>query len=187
MPPPPLSPGLPSGPPLPLSGPPLRPRVLPCRPQNLPCGPRDLPFGRPSGLGCGPRDLPCRPRDLPCHPRDLPCRTPGLRPLGRAPHCGRQASFSSCGSGLSICSALAPERTGSGVGALGLSCTWPPGALVPLPGIEPESPALRGGFLPTGPAEKSHLPLNSSDGKHEQPCRCMTLELLQNLGTDFSS
>ena len=106
-------------------------------------------------------------------------RLPGLLPLGRALRCGRQASFSG------ICSSLAPERPGSDVGAGELSCTWPCGVLVPRPGIEPESPILQGGFLPTGPAEKSHLPLNSSDGKHEQPCRCMTLELLKNFRTDF--
>ena len=63
--------------------------------------------------------------------------------------------------GLSFCRGLALESTGSGAGALGLSCTWPCGVLVPRPGIELESPALQGGFLPTGPGEKPHLPLNS--------------------------
>lgn len=87
--------------------------------------------------------------------------------------------------GLSFCCGLAPESTGSGAGAFGLSCTWPCGVLVPRPGIELESPALQGGFLPTGPAEKPHLPLNSRDGKHTHPCRCRTLELLQNFGPEF--
>ena len=37
----------------------------------------------------------------------------------------------------------------------GLSCPTVCGILVPWPGVEPESPAWEGGFLTTGPPEKS--------------------------------
>ena len=39
----------------------------------------------------------------------------------------------------------------------GLSCLVVCGILVPRPGIEPASLALKGGFLTTGPPEQSHL------------------------------
>ena len=45
---------------------------------------------------------------------------------------------------------------GSVVVALWLSCSSACGILVHLPGIEPWSPALQGGFLTTGPPGKSH-------------------------------
>ena len=38
-----------------------------------------------------------------------------------------------------------------------LSCLVVCGILVPRPGTEPASPALKGGFLTTVPPEKSHL------------------------------
>ena len=43
------------------------------------------------------------------------------------------------------------------VAARGLSCPAACGILVPQPGMEPTSPALEGGFLTTGPPEKSLL------------------------------
>ena len=51
--------------------------------------------------------------------------------------------------------ARAPECTGSVVAARGLSCPVARGILVPQPGIELASPALRDGFLTTGPSGKS--------------------------------
>ena len=56
---------------------------------------------------------------------------------------------------LSSCDALALEDTGSVVAVCRLSCLVACGILVPRPGIEPESPALEGGFLTTGPPGKS--------------------------------
>ena len=41
------------------------------------------------------------------------------------------------------------------VAAHGLSYSEAHGVLVPRPGIDPESPALQGGFLTTGPPGKS--------------------------------
>ena len=38
---------------------------------------------------------------------------------------------------------------------IGLSCPMACGILAPQPGIEPTSPTLEGGFLTTGPLEKS--------------------------------
>ena len=52
---------------------------------------------------------------------------------------------------LSSCSMLA-----SLVVVLGLSCPMASGILAPRPRIEPESPALEGGFSTTGPQGKSH-------------------------------
>ena len=40
-----------------------------------------------------------------------------------------------------------------------LSCPMACGILVPRRGIQPVSPALAGGFLTTGPAGKSQVPL----------------------------
>ena len=53
------------------------------------------------------------------------------------------------------CGTRAPERMSSLVAAPGLSCPAACGILVPRPGIEPMFPALEGGFLTTGPPEKS--------------------------------
>ena len=53
--------------------------------------------------------------------------------------------------GLSSCGSRALEGTGSVVAACGLSCPVACGILVPLPEIEPASPALEGRFLTTGP------------------------------------
>ena len=39
----------------------------------------------------------------------------------------------------------------------GLSCSKACGILISRPGIKPVSPVLVGGFLTTGPPEKSHL------------------------------
>ena len=47
------------------------------------------------------------------------------------------------------------QHVGSVVEARGFSCPVPCGILVPQPGIEPESLALEGGFLTTGPPGKS--------------------------------
>ena len=47
----------------------------------------------------------------------------------------------------SSCSAQAPERAGSVVAALELSCSVACGILVPRPGVKPMSPALEGGLL----------------------------------------
>ena len=62
-------------------------------------------------------------------------------------------------SGLT-CGMQAPECVGLVIAACGLS--WPEacGILVPWTGIEPVSPALEGGFLTTGPPEKSLLYYN---------------------------
>ena len=46
------------------------------------------------------------------------------------------------------------RHVGSFVGARALSCPEACGILVPRPRIEPASPALEGGFLPTGPPGK---------------------------------
>ena len=62
--------------------------------------------------------------------------------------------LSSCGTW-----ALQLRHTGSVVVARGLSCPAACKFLVPLPGIEPASPALEDGFLTTGPPGKS--PFNS--------------------------
>ena len=56
---------------------------------------------------------------------------------------------------LSSCRAQAPEHRGFIVVACGLSCSKACGILVSRLGIEPVSPALRGGFLITGPPGKS--------------------------------
>ena len=56
---------------------------------------------------------------------------------------------------LSTSGTWALERTGSVVVACRLSCPVACGILVPLPGIEPMSPALQGRFLTTGPPGKS--------------------------------
>ena len=45
--------------------------------------------------------------------------------------------------------------TGSLVVVHGLSCPMARGILIPLPGIKATFPALQGGFLATGPPEKS--------------------------------
>ena len=57
--------------------------------------------------------------------------------------------------GLSSCGTWTPEHAGSVVAVHRLSCPTACGILVPRPGIEPESPALEGGFLTTGPPKKS--------------------------------
>ena len=57
--------------------------------------------------------------------------------------------------GIFHCGTRAPEDAGSVVAARRLSCPTACGILVPRPGIEPVSPALEGGFLPTGPPGKS--------------------------------
>ena len=57
--------------------------------------------------------------------------------------------------GLSSCGAQALEHTGSVVVARKLSCPTACGILVSRPGIKPASPALKGGFLTTGPPGKS--------------------------------
>ena len=44
------------------------------------------------------------------------------------------------------------------MGVGGLSCSIACEILVPQPGMEPESPVLEGGFLTTGPPEKSLEP-----------------------------
>ena len=51
--------------------------------------------------------------------------------------------------------ALSLRHVSSVVVACGLSCPEACGILVPLPGIEPMSPALEGGFFTTGPPGKS--------------------------------
>ena len=56
---------------------------------------------------------------------------------------------------LSSCGTWAPECAGSVVAERRLSCPMACGILVPRPGIEPESVALVGGFLTTGPPGKS--------------------------------
>ena len=71
--------------------------------------------------------LSCSTRDLHCNMRDLSLQ-----------HTGSSS-----------------PRAGSVVVAHGLSCHAACGILVPRPGIEPESPALEGGFLTTGPPGKS--------------------------------
>ena len=58
-----------------------------------------------------------------------------------------------CDDGLSGCGPHS-ERVGSAVAVGNLSCSAGHGILVPLPGIEPESPALQGRFLTTGPPGK---------------------------------
>ena len=55
------------------------------------------------------------------------------------------------------CGTWAPEHAGSVVVTLRLSCSTACGTLVPLPGVEPASPALQGGFLTTGPPVKSQV------------------------------
>ena len=60
-----------------------------------------------------------------------------------------------CGDGLSGWGPHS-ERVGSAVAVGNLSCSAARGILVPRPGIEPESPALQGGFLTTAPPGK-HL------------------------------
>ena len=56
--------------------------------------------------------------------------------------------------GLSSCSSWTLER-GLSSCAQGLGCSSAHGILVPWSGIEPESPALQGGFLTTEPPGKS--------------------------------
>ena len=56
---------------------------------------------------------------------------------------------------LSSCGVWAPEDSGSVVEEHKLNCLAAPGILVPQPGTEPMSSALQGGFLTTGPPEKS--------------------------------
>ena len=71
--------------------------------------------------------------------------------------------LSSCGAwapghmGSVVCGtwALSLRRAISVVVAHGLSCLTACGILVPRTGIEPESPALEGGFFTTGPPGKS--------------------------------
>ena len=75
------------------------------------------------------------------------------------------ASGLSCGTrdlslrcaGSSSCGVRAPKCVGSVVVVHGLSCPATAGIIVPRPGIEPESPALEGGFLTTGPPGKSQV------------------------------
>ena len=69
--------------------------------------------------------------------------------------CCVSATMHTCASPVVACS---PERYGSQVVALGLSCPMAFGILVPLPGIESMSPALQGGFITTGSPGKSLLP-----------------------------
>ena len=59
------------------------------------------------------------------------------------------------GFSLSSCGAWAPGCVGSVVVVHGLSCPAACGILVPRPGIEPTSPALKGEFFTTGPWGKS--------------------------------
>jgi len=65
----------------------------------------------------------------------------------------RCTGFSSCDTRLSSCSLRAPKRglSSCGVQALLLLGMWN----LPGPGIDPVSPALGGGFLPTVPPGKS--------------------------------
>ena len=85
-------------------------------------------------------------------------------------HCCAQPSLQLCVGFLSSCSMRAPERVGSVVCdtwalqlrrassvvvAGGISCPVACGVLVRRPGIEPASPALKGGFFTTGPPGKS--------------------------------
>ena len=61
---------------------------------------------------------------------------------------------------LSSCGSRAPKHLGSVVKAHGLSCSEACGILVPPRGIKlSTSPALQGGFLTTGPPEKSLVTL----------------------------
>ena len=53
--------------------------------------------------------------------------------------------------GHSSCGVRALEHSALVVAVPGLSCSVACEILVPLPGIEPRSPALQGGFLSTGP------------------------------------
>ena len=57
--------------------------------------------------------------------------------------------------GFSSCGAWAPEHVGSVVVVCWLSCPTAGGILVPWPGIEPVSPALKGRLFITGPPGKS--------------------------------
>ena len=65
--------------------------------------------------------------------------------------CGRRAPECSCSlvatHRLSSCGTWAPGRMGSVAVVHRLSCPAACGILVPLPGIEPASPALEGGFF----------------------------------------
>lgn len=57
--------------------------------------------------------------------------------------------------GLSSCGPWASESMGSVLAAYGFSCSVPCGIFISETGIEPVSLALEGGFLATGPEEKS--------------------------------
>ena len=64
-----------------------------------------------------------------------------------------------CGVQVFCCGACTPVVAwGSVVEACGLRCSEACGILVPRPRIEPESPALEGRFLITGPPGESLLP-----------------------------
>ena len=74
---------------------------------------------------------------------------------------GEQGLLSSCSAQASHCGGFsyggewAVWHVGSVAVAHGLSCPMACGILAPRLGIEPLSPALAGGFLTTGPPEKS--------------------------------
>ena len=70
--------------------------------------------------------------------------------------------FCSIGSQLRHTGSFIPCAGFSLVAACGLSCPAACEILVPQPGMEPMSPALKGGFLTTGPPKKSLL-LNPSE------------------------
>ena len=89
-----------------------------------------------SGLHCGMRGLHCGTRDL-------------IFLLLWRMRCSWQHV------GFSLVVAWAPEPVGSVVVARGLSCPKTGGIFVPWRGIEPESPALTGGFFTTGPPGKT--------------------------------
>ena len=59
--------------------------------------------------------------------------------------------------GLGSCGTWAPEHAGSVVMTCRFSCSAACGISVPLPGIEPTSPALQGVFLATGQPGKSQV------------------------------
>ena len=65
-----------------------------------------------------------------------------------------------------------------------LGCSKACGILFPWPGIEPESPALQGRFLTTGPLGKSHLQLILIMFHREAftKCECLRASHLVKLG-----
>lgn len=180
----------------------MHPRVLPCGPRDLPlghpgppCGPWDLLGPQVLVAALGPPLPPLGPSLA--APGTSPLQ-PALRswlwprtsqppgpplPHARSPAAGTGSSLWQAGFFLQLwLRAQHLQCTGSGahrlrVGALGLSCTWPPGAL-DSPDQESNLNPLRCRRILTHRTSREVSPSTEFfRPTYRQPCRCMAFKI----------